>query len=44
MKQIFIFRKAHAAVILLCCLMAFSSAMAQQMPRRNVLRETNNEF
>lgn len=44
MKRIFIFRKAHAAVILLCCLMAFSSAMAQQMPRRNVLRETNNEF
>ena len=24
--------------------MAFSSAMAQQMPRRNALRETNNEF
>ena len=29
MKRIFIFRKAHAAVILLCCLMAFSSAMAE---------------
>ena len=44
MKQIFIFKKAHAAVILIGCLMVFSSAMAQQMPRRNVLRETNNEF
>lgn len=44
MKQIFIFRKTYAAVILIGYLMAFSSAMAQQMPRRNALRETNNEF
>ena len=33
MKQIFIFRKTYAAVILIGYLMAFSSAMAQQMPR-----------
>ena len=35
MKQIFIFRKTYAAVILIGYLMAFSSAMAQQMPRRS---------
>ena len=44
MKQIFIFRKTYAAVILIGYLIAFSSVMAQQMPRRNALRETNNEF
>ena len=44
MKQIFIFRKTYAAVILIGYLMAFSSAMAQQMPQRNALRETSNEF
>ena len=33
MKQIFIFRKTYAAVILIGYLMAFSSAMAQQMPQ-----------
>ena len=36
--------KVHLFVALICCLMVSSLAIAQRMPRRNVLRETNPEF
>ncbi|NDW11939.1 pectate lyase [Bacteroides sp. 214] len=45
MKHLFLkSKKAHILVAFICYLMVFSSATAQRMPRRNLMRETNPEF
>ncbi len=44
MKQILFFQKRSIVSMLIGLLMIISSATAQQTPRRNALRETDNEF
>ncbi len=44
MKQFLIFRRTYFVVILIGFLVAFTAAAAQQKPKRNLLRETNDEF
>ena len=44
MKQFLNSRKTYTVIVLICCLMVSSLAIAQRVQRRNPLRETNSEF